>query len=195
MEPLHVFSSPLRTVEGLPPFPTPEILRAPSLPAAPVAPSDARPDPYFIRLWTSAVKRLCGHWPGHPRQLTEASKLCMAQLHALDIPAATWVLHRYNAFLGSDVPDTLHHPPFGFVFSPNALARELEGPLYWLYSLAIPRTILLPESKNAIAEWQKLRTGRSSLQEYEMSLLAAQQANVAEAAATIRAVQQGEYVW
>lgn len=195
MEPMYVFRSPVRVSADLPPFPTPEILRAPSVPAAPVAPRDARPDPYFVRLWTSAVKRLCGRWPGSPKQATEAAKLCMAQLHALDIPAAAWVLHRYNSFLASDVPDKLNHPPFGFVFSPNALARELEGPMSWLQDLAVPRTVLLPESKNAIAEWQKLRTGRSSLQEYETSLQVAQQVNVAEAAAVLRAVWRGEYVW
>jgi len=194
MEPLQVFSRPLRT-DNLPPFPTPELLQAVVLPTAPVAPAEAQPDPYYTKLWTTALKRLCGQWPSPPKLISPAAKLCIGQLYALDIPAAAWVLHRYNAFLGSDVPEKLSHPPFGFVFSPNALARELEGPMSWLHQLGVPRTVLTPESKFAIAEWQKLRLQQTTEQRYLQKLRAAQLANQQAAKAVTKAVQSGEYVW
>ena len=194
MEPLQVFSRPLR-IDNLPPFPTPELLHAVVLPVAPVAPAEAQPDPYYTKLWTTALRRLCGQWPSPPKQISPAAKLCIGQLYALDIPPAAWVLHRYNAFLGSDVPEKLSHPPFGFVYSPNALARELEGPMSWLHQLAVPRTLLTAESRTAIAEWQKLRLQQTSEQEYLRKLEIARQANEQEAKSLLKAIQSGAYVW
>lgn len=194
MEPLKVFGTPLRHSQliELPPFPTPEELKIPIIP--PAGPFFGDPILFAKQLWRTGIFRLYGVMSTPPNEVQEASRVCVLQLEALEIPPAEWLLCRLNAFVVADVPEKLSHAPFGFVFSPKALARELEGPMRWRGQLATPRTLHTFATQRAVTAWHKLRTSRC-VEEYLAVLKTTQEENQHAAAEVLSEYKAGVYVW
>ena len=194
MEPLHVFGAPLRLKRAspLPPFPTPEELRVPVVP--PAGPFLGDVLDAAKTLWKTGIYRLQGIMPTPPVHMQEAARVCILQLEALEIPPAEWLLCRLNAFAVAEVPGRLSHAPFGFVFSPKALSRELEGPMSWAGRLASPRVVHTAATQKAVEAWHKMRRSGTS-DEYLAALHHAQQENLRVTEEILQEHKAGVYVW
>ena len=190
----------------LPPFPSADYLQVPFLPPAPCLPEDPKAQLRMAaRTWHTGVQRLLGHTATTNPRVHDANKLCVAQLAALGIPPAEWLLFRMETYRVSAMHEQMQYPPFGFVYSPTALSDILSNSYKldrWLGALATPRRYVSTVAQNAQSIWYKIRQAvvrreptTELLAEYELCVSSCIVEHKKAEQDTRKAVLAGEYVW
>lgn len=192
--------------QELPPFPSSDYLRTPYLPVAPCLPDSPKAQLKMAAVtWRTGVATLLGQEATANPKVHEANKLCVAQLAALGIPPAEWLLARIETYKMSPAMAELPYPPFGFVYSATALANALEEDYRmdkWLGSLATPRRYRSRLDKEAQYLWYKIRQAyvrredtQLLLEQYRAKVAECRAHNEQAASTLIGRVYLGEFVW
>lgn len=192
--------------QELPPFPSADYLNTPYLPAAPCLPDDAKSQlKMAATTWRTGIGVLLRQETTRNPKVHEANKVCIAQLAALGIPPAEWLLSRVETYRMSQLASELPYPPFGFVYSANALSTVLEHDFLmdkWLGSLASARRYTSDINKEAQTLWYAIRHAAvrrqdtaQLLEQYRAKVLECRAHNKAAVASLAASAAAGEYIW
>lgn len=192
--------------QELPPFPSADYLQTPYLPTAPCLPDDPKAQLRMAAVtWSTGIRSLIGAQPTANPKVHDANKLCIAQLAALGIPPAEWLLSRIEVHEMSDLHNKLDYPPFGFVYSSTALSAVLDADYRmdrWIGSLSVPRRYVSIPAQEAQTLWYKIRQayvrGEDTavlLEQYRLTVARCREHHASVKANLQSKVSVGEYVW
>lgn len=192
--------------QELPPYPSADYLQIPYLPTAPCFPDDPKAQLRMAATtWSTGICKLLGVQPTNNPHVHDANKLCIAQLAALGIPPAEWLLGRVEVHKMSDLHNKLEYPPFGFVYSSNALNAVLSAEYKmdkWLGSLSVPRRYASTRAQEVQSIWYKIRQAHirnenttELLEQYKDAVTACRDHHDAVRRALQFNASKGEYVW
>lgn len=197
----------------LPPYPSPEFLNLPLLPPAPCLPDDPHDMEAFAKeTWRTALVAVLGEPLHRGPDLTEDSRLCIRQLHALGIPPAEYVWYRITVYRSGEAIQTkIPYPVLRFVYATTGLQKALEAldkapggtaASLWLGSLQTPRRAATEHARKAQTLWHSLRReltlgvpAEDTRQQYLLAVKTCREEHAKAEARTKKEVLRGTYVW
>jgi len=152
---------PVRAIPAqfpVPAFPTPEELGFPRMPPAPLGPEEDEALYSFGCKTYSDMREI--YYASMSRSLERYKALILLTLRTLrsvEIPPAEWIRYRFGSYADHPLED-MNHPPITYVFSPTALAAELDrGELRWMGELSQPRVMAHKAARQVIKAWNEKR--------------------------------------
>lgn len=175
-------------------FPNADMLQMPSVPPAPQLP-DTEPLKFAVRTYQTAMDAMYGS--KRPRLTAKQQETMLTvsrQLGMLGILPAEWMILRFRSFAFSAIFEKFPSPPFGFIYSQQAIDNWLEKQER-IQEVRIPRRILGDRSREAIRAWCEAKAGRAPWSAFDRALVLAKAENADIQIELNTKASLGEFLW